>query len=447
MESKSTTRLINQVFTLMAAMGVGIAIIGLGLDLLPGSSPGISTPQLMMIVGGVVLCIIGFALRRAGLRQSLTNDLLKNLAISLVVVVMMLIVLEIGLGFANIKTRYPTDVPETFLTAVRWWTCGDAGCHYEYEQMQAACENKEVSGRRCMVNRQGFHDSQDFVASDDWQDQLRVLMLGDSFTFGGSASVGNSFVETLETQLPDTVVWNTGIPGAGTNQALATLKVYAPIMQPQVTILGFYMNDYDDNMFPVDSYFMGVDETNYPYAIRQYMTDEQGAVTKLDSQADLYYRFHQVDPPHSAIERFVGTTRLGSLLLNTIEATGNVISKSSGTRVNAQVNATRQYLTEIHDYAADHDIELILLMIPRREDVAEMGVLLQNTIQLADELNIPYINPVSMLDGNVDYAPDPDIHWSTAGHQKIGALLVVCLGQFREAEMLSGCESVTMPPS
>lgn len=442
MESKSATRLINQVFTLMAAMGVVIAIIGLGLDLLPGSSPGISTPQLMMIVGGVVFCTIGFALRRASLRQSLMGDLLKNLAISLVVVVMMLIVLEIGLGFANIKTRYPTDVPETFLTAVSWWTCDDAGCHYEYAHMQAACENKEVSGRRCMVNRQGFHDSQDFVASDDRQDKLRVLMLGDSFTFGGSATIGNSFVETLEAQLPDAVVWNTGIPGAGTNQALAALKVYAPIMQPQVTILGFYMNDYDDNMFPVDSYFMGVDETNYPYAIRQYMTDEQGEVTKLDSQADLYYRFHQVDPPRNAIERFVGTTRLGSLLLNTVEATSNVISKSSGTRVNAQVDATRQYLTEIRDYAADHDIELILLMIPRREDVAEMGVLLQNTIQLADELNILYINPVSILDANVDYAPDPDIHWSTAGHQKVAELLIRCLSKFEVDGTVNTCNTI-----
>ena len=161
-------------------------------------------------------------------------------------------------------------------------------------------------------------------------EKLRILMLGDSFTFGGTADIGHSFVETVETNLPSAIVWNTAIPGAGTNQAVASLQAFAPILNPQIAVLGFYMNDFDDNMFPFDSYFMGVTDDNYPLSIRQYKINDSGEVIKLDSQSDFYYRYHQVDPPSSELERLIGTTRLGSLVLNTLESVSHILSKADG---------------------------------------------------------------------------------------------------------------------
>ena len=96
-----------------------------------------------------------------------------------------LLVLEFVLTAAGQPTWFPHDAPETFLEPVPWWTCDEAGCHYVYEEMLTACENGRVRDLRCIVNSQGFHDSQDFVASDDFAERLRVLVLGDSFTFGG----------------------------------------------------------------------------------------------------------------------------------------------------------------------------------------------------------------------------------------------------------------------
>ena len=135
-----------------------------------------------------------------------------------------------------------------------------------------------------------------------------------------------------------------------------------------MTILGFYMNDFDDNMMPVDSYFMGVDAEHSQLSIRQYQIDLRGNVIKLDRQSDLFYRYHLVDPPVSELHRMVGTTRLGSLGLRALDAVQQMISKAEGTRVNRRVAVTEDYLRSLREAAARAETQLLVLLIPRRED-------------------------------------------------------------------------------
>ena len=47
-------------------------------------------------------------------------------------------------------------------------------------------------------------------------------------------------------------------------------------MRPHLTLLAFYMNDFDDNMLPLDSYFMGVDAAGKQLSVRQYQADASG---------------------------------------------------------------------------------------------------------------------------------------------------------------------------
>ena len=210
-------------------------------------------------------------------------------------------------------------------------------------------------------------------------------------------------------------------------------------MQPQVTILGFYMNDFDDNMMPVDSYFMGVDAVNFPLSIRQYQIDLRGNLIKLDRQSDLYYRYHRVDPPANEIHRLLGTTRLGSIALNAVDAVRQMISKAEGTRVARRVEVTREYLADLRYAAIEQETQLLVLLIPRREDLSGAGPLYQNALRLVTELEIPFLDPINVLDSELDYATPPDVHWSNAGHQKIGAILVECLEAFRSDNDLSRC--------
>lgn len=245
------------------------------------------------------------------------------------------------------------------------------------------------------------------------------------------------------------LIWNTAIPGAGTNQAVMSFNVYAPVRQPHAAILGFYMNDFDDNMMPVDSYFMGITAVGKNLSLRQYRVDLPGNLLELDQPSNLYHRYHRVDPPANDIHRLVGTTRLGSLGLRVLNAARQMISKADGLRLRRFVDVTREYLIALLDAAAKRDTQLLVLLIPRCEDLSGIGTLYQNALQLMDELGITYLDPIDALDSETDYAAPPDVHLSNSGHQKIGEILVSCLQLFEAHGDLERCDvqlSISAPP-
>ncbi len=436
---------LNIGFKLLAGLGILMALFGIGLDVLPGTNPGLNLPQALLIIAGLLLALAAFRLRSADVRRRVLGNAGKYFAPGLLIAFVTFLVLEFVLVAIGISTYFPPEIPETIFDPVSWWGCDEAGCHYIYDEIVAACENGELSGRRCIVNRQGFHDTEDFAAGDDFDGRMRILMLGDSFTYGYKADIGSSYVESVEANFPQSVVWNAGIPASGTNQALASFQAAAPVLQPQLTILGFYSNDFYDNLMPMDSWLWGVNWLNKRFAIRRYRIDHLGNAIKLDNRA-LYYRMHSVDPPANEMERLIGITRLGSLALHLIDAVREYLfSDSCDLCFERQVNATRDYLTALRDSAVEQDTALLVLLIPHRNDIDVPSRLYRTAVQLMKELGIPWLDPVHALDAELDYAPKPDVHWNSAGHQKIGAVLSDCIEAFQIRQNLADCEEVEMP--
>lgn len=434
--------ILNAVFTLLAGLGILIALLSIGKDVLFSGYPGLSLPQLLVTAAGLIMSLVSFALRSARVRRQVSTKMRKHLASGLVVTAITLIVLEFALTAAGMPTYFPLEGPEAFPDLEPWRACSESGCRYNYDAVVAGCENGELAGRACIINRQGFHDTQGFAVGDDFDERARILALGDSFTYGASAEIGKSYVETVEANLPKSIVWNTGIGANGTNHALAAFRVYAPVLQPHLTILGFTMNDFKDNLFPMDSMVRGVNRLNERFAVRQYRIDDLGNAVKLDRRT-LYYRLHAVDPPASEIERLIGITRLGSLALKMIDAVRRGITESFLT--SREVDATREYLRTLRDSAMAQDTALLVLLVPHRDDIGTPGLRYQTAIRLMTELEMPYLNPIHLLDAALDYAPSPDDHWNSAGHQKIGAMLSECLAVFQISGDLSDCERVEMP--
>lgn len=83
---------------------------------------------------------------------------------------------------------------------------------------------------------------------------FRILMLGDSVTFGhGAVHDYPSLLEgMLEQWQPETdwQVWNLAVPGYNTSQELAQLRELGPAYQPDLVIVGFYINDIIGNEPP-----------------------------------------------------------------------------------------------------------------------------------------------------------------------------------------------------
>ncbi len=96
------------------------------------------------------------------------------------------------------------------------------------------------------TNRQGFRGRE--FHPGDLQCAERILVLGDSTTFGLGVRDEQTFCVRLETMLRDrghdVVVWNAGVTAYGTAESLATLRELLPERQPTLVLLGWLNNDF-----------------------------------------------------------------------------------------------------------------------------------------------------------------------------------------------------------
>ena len=433
--------MIDRLLQVAIALGFVLALVGLGIDyLLPGTSPGLNLPQLLIIAAGLSFSALVWQLRRPSLRRRLSRALGKTMLTALALSLITLVVLEILLTAFGMSTLYFATLPPLRVTPIDWWICDAPGCHYIYDNVQAHCQKGGVPERICAINRQGYSGSQDFVPPEVYDDSLRLLLLGDSFTFGRTAELGKSFAEYLESAFPEALIWNTGMSGTGTNQAVRAFEYFAPQLKPQLAILGFVMNDFGDNLLPIDSWFRVLDPLGRPVSVRFFHYDAWGNVYKSDIETSMRYFGHGA-PPRNSVEHAIGITRLGTLMLRTRDN----LAALSGSLHARRIETAGRFLAELRDAARAHSTNLLVLVIPRQEYVDSPSELYLAAIRLMEESGLPYIIPSPVLDGESDYAPAGDGHWNSAGHQKVGALLADCVETYIASGDLADCEEVILP--
>ena len=84
--------------------------------------------------------------------------------------------------------------------------------------------------------------------------KLRILCLGDSFTFGEGVSDSETYPHYLQQMLPNVEVINMGVHGYGHDQMLIYLKEEGVKYRPDIVILGFLAQDSDRNMMTFSDY-------------------------------------------------------------------------------------------------------------------------------------------------------------------------------------------------
>jgi hypothetical protein len=94
------------------------------------------------------------------------------------------------------------------------------------------------------INRQGFRDRKDFERVEFSQNKTRVIMLGDSFTWGVGVSLGESVPGLLQSWSDEThLVFNLGVPGWGLDQMYLAYQRYKHELDPHLVILAFIDDD------------------------------------------------------------------------------------------------------------------------------------------------------------------------------------------------------------
>ncbi len=111
------------------------------------------------------------------------------------------------------------------------------------------------SGVPVKINQLSFRDHREYAIAKGPQ-TFRVVVLGDSVTFGHGSVFERTYPYLLEQQLRawrpavDWQVWNLGVPGYNTRQEWAYLQEVAGTFAPDLVVVGFFPNDLVDNRMP-----------------------------------------------------------------------------------------------------------------------------------------------------------------------------------------------------
>ena len=97
------------------------------------------------------------------------------------------------------------------------------------------------------TNSKGLRGKKDFSYAKD-KEKFRILILGDSFTFGDEVSDDETYAHYLQEMLPHVEVINMGVHGYGHDQMLLLFKEERIKYDPDIVILGFLALDMSRNL-------------------------------------------------------------------------------------------------------------------------------------------------------------------------------------------------------
>ncbi len=106
---------------------------------------------------------------------------------------------------------------------------------------------KTFDNKTLSTNSKGLRGKKDFPYTKN-KEKLRILILGDSFTFGDEVSDDETYSSYLQEMLPHTEVINMGVHGYGHDQMLILLKEEGVKYEPDIVVLGFLALDMSRNL-------------------------------------------------------------------------------------------------------------------------------------------------------------------------------------------------------
>jgi len=124
---------------------------------------------------------------------------------------------------------------------------------FEYEGARFSTNSAHARGRREIPKDRGSGP--------------RVVVIGDSFSFGQCANDDETYPAVMRERLPDTEVLNLGVMGYGQDQALLRLRRDGFPFGPDVVVFGFHPNNVRRNLLR----FRG-------YAKPRFVLEEEGLV-------------------------------------------------------------------------------------------------------------------------------------------------------------------------
>ena len=192
---------------------------------------------------------------------------IKILAINYAVFVTLLVTLELAgqVGYRLLKGRFLFDDPPNVIFEEHPYLSGVAKKNQHYVNTKGIVITTDSNGFR--ITRKGDYDK----ASKN------VVCLGGSTTFGTLVTDEDSWPYQLQEKLgPDYNVYNMGIPGYSTMEAMIQLITIVPELKPQIIIVYEGWNDirnYHVTPHSTDYYWHGMSQkTNLEFGNKNFWT-------------------------------------------------------------------------------------------------------------------------------------------------------------------------------
>ena len=283
----------------------------------------------------------------------------------------------------------------------------------------------------------------DYEYPEKTADDYRILALGDSFVWGAyGTELEEHFLKILEEKLnqkskdKNFQVLKAGVPGYGTDQELLYLKNEGIKLKPDMILLHFYTNDFDDNIVSGER---GANEKG-----QLVMKREKKQNLLVTVRNFLFNHLHSYRLMERTAVNLVGPT-LGSLvggdtIYNTNEIS-NVYETTYSDAALLKIGKTFELIEEMNQFAQENDLPFIVVLIPAKfqvyadlqEDIRKENQNTQYDFEKPNKMLVAwttkrYITVIDLLPEfkthqNEDLYWTLNPHWNKAGNQKAAELL------------------------
>lgn len=316
------------------------------------------------------------------MNEKLRNGLL-NLGLVVASVVVFFVILEGYFAVFDPQIQSTEEVKGNFTS----WRD-----FFQYDEMLGWADKPNVEGvhvqkewnTQIRINSKGLRD-QDYDYKKP-EGIKRIVVLGDSFTWGYGVEEYERFTEVLENSLLENwQVINLGNPGYGNDQELLIFKNEGVKYNPDLVVVAFYMNDIADNLaigdhdMPRPLFVLDGDDklilTNVSFPRKGEDNDDN-----LEENVILFLSFKRFMAHHSHVYAFISDRIVHSQnLLNLFKKIG-IADKRTMHRGEQALkhrielnphgwNLTRAILEEMDAVAKTNNSKTMIIIIPTREQV------------------------------------------------------------------------------